>query len=82
MGRKSHLDLFVREEVLEGVRASVRRHLRERGAIFEERAEHGRTYFFVAGQIEVVVGVWPAEHRPGVVIEARHADKKKPWTAA
>lgn len=68
-----------REQLLTGVLESVRRCLRERLAVVEERVENGRTYFVVDGQIEAIVGVWPAGHRSGVVIEARRADKKKPW---
>lgn len=81
MSRKSaSTDLFVRERALAGVLESVRRCLRDRGAVVEERVENGRTYFIVGGQIEAVVGVWSARHRPGVVIEARRADKTTPWT--
>lgn len=58
----------------------VRKDVKARGLVLEERFENGRFVLLVDGHIEAYVGTWAAEHRPGIVIEARLADKRTPWT--
>jgi hypothetical protein len=72
-------DAIVRERILRETLAAVLADAKARGLPAEVRDELGRHYVLIGGEIEAVVGVWPAEHRPGIVVEARRADGKRPW---
>jgi len=78
----SRLDSLVRERRMREILHAVLSDVKARGLVPESREELGRHYVLIDGDIEAVVGVWPAEHRPGIVVEARRADLRRPWRPA
>lgn len=73
------MNSLVRARLTAEVLDTVRKDLRARGLVAEEQNEHGQVYVIVDGEIECIVGLFAATHRPGVVVEARHADRIRRW---